>query len=197
MAKISPYKCYTQYIALKNHFSTTYNYFRYNQKTKHANVDTFEARADKYQFQKLARHRDPIRLMLANFSKNPHAWIGDLNSEEAERIYIDWLKRFDALTYTFKEELPALLPDFNSNFIVKKGQHPHLIKLYLSNKISLETFVIIVDLAKCYSNWNKHMGSDDTIWIEISTKYQKYKPFLPYDRSKFRQILLEYFKNTT
>ena len=198
MSHLTAYECYIEYISLKNHFNTiTYDYFKFKHKMKGKGPESFEARRDLQYFVKLSRHPEPIKLMLANFSVNNYAYIGDLVSEDGQKIYMSWKKRIESLSYSFKEELNNLHPDFNENIKVSKGTHPFLIRQYLAGKICLETFIIIVDLTRCYSYWAKELDKDDFIWKEVSHKIVKYKPFLSYNRTKFKDILLSKFKNSS
>jgi len=193
--KPTAYQIYCEYCALKAHFTNEkYDYFRYNKKANVSSPTVFNGRRDRAFFEKLSRHRDPLKLLIANFAENFSFFIGDFASAEGERIYQNWAKRIEALTYFFKEDLLQLNPDFNLNFIVPKGGHPQLIKLYLANKIGLDTFIILIDLTHCFPTWTKKLSLDDILWTEVSKKYNKYKPFLAYDETKFKQVLLEFFK---
>lgn len=188
---MTPYEAYKLYLALKNHFTTKYDYFRYNGKVK-VDGNSFDTRKDKYLFQKLAKHKDPQNLIVSNMVDRDCSWVGDLFTPEAQDCYTDWLKRQQSLSYIFKNDLDRLLPDFDSNFIVKSGQHPPLLKLYLQRKIGIETLIILQDIIGFFKHWNKCI--DDTIiWPGIYTKTQKYKPFIRYDISKFKSCLRDQF----
>jgi len=191
-AIVEPFEAYKLYLALKNHFSqSSYDFFKYNGKVK-ANYDSFNVRKDKYFFYKLSKKKDVVQYLVANFidGKN-HQWVGDLvQHEEAEAIYAEWQRRQQALTYTFKQDIEKLKEDFNSNFVVKNGQHPFLLKLVLRRDISLETFIILNDIVRFTSVWNKHI-EDTMVWPEFYMKCKKYRPFLKYEIAKFKQILKE------
>jgi hypothetical protein len=65
------YEAYKDYLALRNHFNNEkYDYFLYNGKVS-GSVASFEKRKDRFFFEKLAKHRDPHGLMVANFVYNP------------------------------------------------------------------------------------------------------------------------------
>jgi hypothetical protein len=102
------------------------------------------------------------------------------------------MKRSQSLTYVFSNELAKLDSDFNSNFKVKDNSHPLLLKLYLRREISLETLIILVDLVGCVKYWSKKMEYDPN-WDNVSIKIQKYRPFLKYDREKYKKIVLDFF----
>jgi hypothetical protein len=191
----SAFDVFKDYIAIKNHFTTkSYDYFKYQGKSRSITPDKYNQRKDKVFFLKLAKHRDYKHFLVANFLES-NFWIGELAyNEQAQSVYTDWQKRIQSLSYFFQNEIEKLDDDFNSNFIVTDGQHPHALKLYLRKEISLETLVILIDTVRCFSHWQKHMG-DDVVWKDMAHKLVKYKPFLQYDRSKMKKILLDRFKS--
>lgn len=191
---MSAFDAYKEYLALKNHFSKPgYDYFKYNGKLK-VNADSFNSRKDKLFFQKLSKHPDVRNFLVANLSKNEKAWIKDIAySEEAEKTYKDWLKRTQSLTYTIKNDLNRLSSNFNDNFLIDKiSPHPLLLRRYLGGYVSLETLCILLALSKAKPYWDKKMEYDP-VYQETKTKIEKYTPFIKYDESKIKNILLDYF----
>lgn len=191
---MNAFDVFKDYVALKNHFTTkSYDYFKYNGKIK-ANPATFNQRKDRIFFMKLAKHQDPKNFLVANFVESDNAWIGDLAyNEDAQKNYINWSKRQQSLSYIFTNDVEKLDDKFDFNFIVENGQHPPAMKLYLRKQITIETLIILIDLVRCFSHWQKNMG-EDIVWKELSHKLTKYKPFLQYDRAKMKNILLARFK---
>lgn len=190
---MSAFECYKEYVALKNHFTQpSYDYHKYNGKSR-ASPATFEARKDKLYFQKLAKLPDPSNYILANLVENPKIWIKEIIfSLSAQQIYKDWAKRQQSLMYMFKEEIAKLNDDFDSNFKVVDQTHPYAIKLFLRKEISLETLILLVDVAKCYSYWSKRLQYDPSV-EDVLTKITKYQPFMQYDREKVKNIVLDKF----
>ena len=191
---MSAFECYKEYLALKNHFSSpNYDYFRYNGKLK-VNSTSFDQRKDKLFFQKLAKHPDVHNFLVANLSKNDKAWIKELAySDDAERVYKDWLKRNQSLTYVVKNDLSQLDSPFDGNFIVSKMQsHPRLLQLYLGGHVTLETVCILLDITKAKKHWDSKMEFDP-IYDEVRKKIEKYTPFIKYDKDKMKKIVLDYF----
>lgn len=188
------YEAYKLYVALKNHFnSDTYDYFRYGGKTR-ANVKSFEMRHDKYFFNKLAKHKDTERFVLANIIEdNPNVWVGDLaNEQQAESNYKTWLKRQESLSYVFTNDLDNLSPSYNDNLVVEGSNHPLLLKLLMQKKVSLETIVILNDLCGFFRHWNKKI-EEDVIWPMVYKKCKKYRPFLKFEKDKLKQIVVDKF----
>jgi hypothetical protein len=190
---MTPFDCYKEYISLKNHFTRPdYDYFKYNGKSK-ASFDGFEKRKDKFFFQKLAKHSDVHNFLVANLSENEKAWIKELAySEEAEKVYTNWLKRQQSITYMFKQDLNKLMDKFNENFFVSNNEHPFLLKQYLAKEISLETLCLLLSLSGAKKHWDKKMEYD-LIWQSISAKVEKYSPFIKSDMDKLKKICLDYF----
>lgn len=188
------FQTYKMYVALKNHFtSPTYDYIRYNGKTR-ASVKTYEARKDKYFFEKLARKRDVQDFILANIiEQGPSVWVGDLASEQqAEDNYRNWVKRQQSMTYIFTNELDKLDPVYDKNIIVVEGQHPPLLKQVIQHNVSLETLIILNDMVSFYRHWNSKI-EDQVIWPSIYQKCKKYKTFLKYDKEKLKKIVIDKF----
>ncbi len=186
------YEVYIKYLAMKKHFTTdSYDYFKYNGKVR-ASMDTFRTRNDSYFFTKLAKREDFINLMLANMLVKPNIWIRELLDEESNSRYIEWKKRQESLSYTFKSELKNLKEDYQQNFISRDGQHPYIMTLYNQRQISLETFTILTASANIFSYWDKVIV-DRIISRDIIRLSRKYKPFLVYDEKKFKEIIRGYF----
>lgn len=191
---MTPYEAYRDYLALRNHFNNaSYDYFKYNGKAS-GSVDSFNKRKDKFFFEKLAKHRDPHGLMVANFVYNPKTWVKDIAySEMAAKTYDSWLKRLQSLTYIVTDDCSRLDPDFDSNFLVEDGEHPSLLRSYLGGQITLETLVVLTDMVGCMDYWSKKMAGDP-IWEETMIKINKYRPFVKYDSAKLKQKILDIFR---
>ena len=190
---MTPYEVYIDYIALKKHFTTErYDYHKYYGKVN-ASKDSFEKRKDKFFFEKISRHRDPHGLMLANFLKLDDIWVKNLTGDEATERYNQWLGKLQSISRSVENELSVLDEDFDSNFKVLDGRHPNILKLYLADKLSIETFIIIYDLVGCETYWNNKF-KNDFIWNEVKKKIKKVRPFLVYDKTKIKNIIVEKFR---
>ena len=190
---MTDFDCFKLYAALKAHFSLEYDFFKYNGKMKAATFNVFEKRNDKLFFKKLAKHPDVQNFLVANILENPNAWIRDIAySKEAEKIYNNWLNRIQSLTYNFKNDI-INISDFKSELIITTGKHPKLLSRYLQKTISLESFIILLDICNIFTLWDEKM-KEDIIWKEVSFQTKKYKPFLNYDQTKMKNILFEHVK---
>lgn len=186
-------EAYRSYLAIKNHFTKpSYDYFKYNGKTN-VSSSSFEKRKDKLFFQKIAKHSDLVNYLVANISENPKIWSKDLAySEAAEKAYTAWKKKQESLTYLIKDELSKLDEDFKDNFIIKNGNHPKLLKLYLGGELSLETLCILLNITGAKAYWDKQLEYD-IIWIDLSFKVDRYLPFLIFDKAKIKSHITENF----
>ena len=189
----SPYEAYQLYIAIKNHFHTSYDFFKYNGKVK-VQFTAFEVRKDKYFFSKLQKHSDPIGLLVSNIVDNPNAWIGDIvNAEMSEDIYLRWKKRQDSITYTYQEDLKKLSNDVDELLRVVDGQHPKLLKLLIGATIYPETIVLLNSILNFFPYWEKEIA-DPAVWPVEHNKLVKYKPFVKFDKQKIKKITVDYFE---
>jgi|TARA_B110000211_G_C14049763_1_gene540664 hypothetical protein len=182
---------YSYYMALRKHFTSSYDFVKYGGKMR-LSVDSFEKRRDKYFFYKLSKRKEAKEFVLANLIVKPDIWIGDLVSEEANKVYTEWSKRQQSLSYLFKNDLDELNDDFNSNFIVNDGQYPRLLQLFNAKNLSIETLIILGDMTGCWNHWDKKIN-DTIIYPSICMTAKKYAPFLSYDKGKMKSIVTEKF----
>ena len=188
------YQMYAYYLALKKHFTSSYDYHKYHGKIN-VPITSFETRKDKFFFYKLSKRSDAKDFILANLVENPNIWIGDMIGEKGDAVFMEWKKRQQSISYVFNSELSNLDEDFDSNLIVKDGQHPNLLRLHINRTVSKETLIIVDDLTNVFSYWSKKI-LDNIIFPDILNTCNKYKPFLEYDRNKMKSILVDIFATT-
>jgi hypothetical protein len=192
---VSPYQVYCEYLALKSHFSNSkYDYFKYNKKVR-ASLTSFNRRTDKYWFEKTSRkYKDEeiVNFLVANFVESTSVnqiWIGEIINS-GERIYADWMRRQQSLTYLFKEQSSELFLETKLEDALSCSRgHPPVLKRFLSGKLSLETFVIYDRIFSFGKDFDKKLL--DPVWETVSLKIKKYNPFLNIDVFQFKKILRE------
>ncbi len=190
---MNPFEAYKTYLAVKNHFDREgYDYFKYAGKVP-VKIDSFYARKDRYFFEKLSRKKDFVNFLVANFIVNDKSYARDLTHEEAETNYRNWVQRTSSFTYKFKQDLDAI-PDLREAITVHDGQHPELLKLYMKNKIMLETVIALDHFIKFVDVWDKKI-EDTLLWPTIKRKLVKYRPFFKFDRDKIKDVILEKYRN--
>lgn len=187
----SGFTVYKDYLAIKRHFTTKYDYFKYNGKIN-ASREKFETRRDAYQFQRLSRKKNYKDLILANVVIKPKLWVGELFDDSAEQIYFDWKKRTDSITHHVQDSLSKLDDNFKANFVVRDGQYPHIIDLYMRKELSLETVTIMTALTNSSSYWRKNVV-DKVVFPDIVEKLDKYNPFLVYSQEKLKKVVKNHF----
>ena len=192
------FDAYKTYLALKQHFTSSYDYFKYNGKVR-ANIESFLKRKDKFFFRKLQKKYDKnelVEFFVSNFIVSGDNWIGSLVTQESEQNYALWRKNKESISYNYRNEL-SLLYDYclsndiscNQLVLVEDGNHPILLRLLLQNKISLETIIVLDDILRFTRYWNVKL--DDIIWDEKKKLIYKYRSFMKYDLDKCKQITKE------
>ena len=187
------YDAYTLYLGIKLHFySNDYDFIKYNGKVK-ADIKSFLKRKDKYHFGKLHRtHKQELQdFYIANLSQKD-LWAGDLLNEECVKVYKEWKKNNQKLSYLFETEVSDLLrkKDIQKVLEVKNGQHPILLKEFMAKKVSLETICIMDEIVEFTKDWDR-MISERIVYPEIHNKINKYKSFVDFDRVKYKKVLID------
>lgn len=193
------FNAYKLYLAVKNHFTTNYDFFKYNGKVN-AKEDSFLKRRDKFFFAKLQRkyNNDQLKdLFVSNFADGEDFWIGNVLTQKAESVYTEWKARQMKLSYILEQDLKFLLDyynernlDFNSLFVMENG-HPILLQCVLRNDIYVETMIIIDRVLNYSRRWNKVL--DDPVWTEFKKRMDKYSPFVLFEAEKGKKILRKVF----
>lgn len=185
--QITGYDAYVLYLAFKMHFSSkSYNFFKFNGKTK-ASVSAFNARKDKYHFDKLAvkfSREKIIEKMLVEQLDNPNFWVKDLLEKDNETRYLMWRGFIEGIDYSIKKEFSTIKEYCLKSeiepiqvFKIKEGSHPLILKFLLRKDIRIETFIVIDSILNISSIMNKR-NSFDPIWIDTYNLMIKYYPFV-------------------
>lgn len=198
MEETTGFTAYTLYQAIKLHFTSDYDFFKYNGKTN-VSKDSFMHSKSKYSFYKLSRkysYDDLKDFYVANFIEHDVNWVGEITGPEGEETYKRWQKRIQGLTYRFEQDIMSLMDSVdepNQLLVVKNGQYPKLLVSAQQGDIAIETLVIMNDIMNFFPMWDKKI--DDTIiWPTYKKRCEKYSPFLIYDKRKFKTILQESVK---
>ena len=195
---------YKTYLAVKLHFaSDTYDYYKYDGKVN-AKLDTFTKRKDRYFFHKLSTRyaeTDILDFFVANFLADSKRWIGNLLANDGRDVYLDYKKRKEAFAYHFKQECGTIASDlgrrnisFNDGFIPPNGQHPRILRLLIQRKISYQTAVVLDHFLGFTKNWDKEI-TEKVVWPEISLKVSRVKPFVNFNATECKLIMIEVFVN--
>lgn len=199
---MNSYEAYTLYLAIKLHFtSDSYDFYKHNAKVN-SSFNTFLKRNDRFFFHKLAtkyNKEEMLDYFVCNFFHNSKTWIGNLIRADGETIYTKWKKYNQSFSYNFRNDclLVRNIIDgdrisFDDVFHISNGQHPRLLRLLLSEQISIQTFIILDKILSFIKNWDKQIA-ETIIWPEKSFKINKLKPFVNFNLTKCKFIMKEVF----
>lgn len=193
MKHFTGYGAYLLFLALRTHFANAkYDFFQMRGKLR-ANKESYLKRNDKFFFEKLAKEYNAEELRdfyIANLLEDKN-YVTEMIEDGSQRNYTDYQRRQQSLSYNFTNELDRVFSDsLTGSFDIIEGEYPNIINLYLRRILSPETMVILDDFVLYSDKFNKYL-CDDIIWSKISLKLRKYKPFLKYDKNKFKRILKE------
>tara|TARA_B100000686_G_C16771034_1_gene965165 strand:- start:1382 stop:1984 length:603 start_codon:yes stop_codon:yes gene_type:complete len=199
---MNSYESYTLYLAIKLHFtSDTYDFYKHNAKVN-SSFNTFLKRNDRFFFHKLTtkyNKEEMLDYFVSNFFHNSKTWIGNLVRADGETIYNKWTKYNQSFTYNFRGDCVLLNNTINDGgirfddlFHVVNGQHPKLLRLFLSEKISVQTLIILDKVLSFIKKWDKDID-ENVIWPEKSFKIKKLKPFVNFNLTKCKFIMKEIF----
>jgi hypothetical protein len=183
---MQPIDAYLMYCAMKAHFDKSdYDFVKYNGKSK-VSRDSFYKRNDRVFFVKLTRKykskQDIQDYLLANFLVHPKGWVGKFDEDN----YIQWQRKIQSLSYTFKSEIESIL---DSKLIaVSENTHPKLLKEYLGKRVSLESMVILNSILQFHKVWNVKLA-EDYVWKDVYKLMNDYTSFLKFDTKSFKLIL--------
>lgn len=165
-----------------------YDIFKNNAKVK-CSIQSFENHPANIFFHKLVKVKDAKYLILASFLMKREYHVSDFFSPEFKKDFTKWKKTQESLTYIVSQEINSV-DNIAESIMCDSDNHPKLLKLFLQNKISLETLAIITDVCKCLAYWNKKMKYD-IVCADIIFKIKKYLPFLKYNKVVFKNLIKE------
>ena len=153
------FEVYKIYLAVKLHFTSkgrSYDFHRHLGKTT-ARLETFTKRRDRYFFHKLSKsynNNTIVDYFVSNFVTNTNLWVGDIIGKTGDDNYKQWSKKIEALHYYYEQDIDYILEQdykFDDLFKSVNGQHPPILKMFLSKKINFET-VLILDEILSFTN---------------------------------------------
>ena len=197
-------KYFRLYYAIRLHFTTNYDFFKYRGKTrKFGNLDSKRGKNFIFRLEKKYGNEfaNFLVCMFASIKKED-VRLECLITSENEKIYDKWKTRMQSLPYHFEQDLNFLKDldvSFNDLFKcsvirngVKSKSHPLILKHYIKGDVNLETLIIIDIVLGYFTHWDSVMG-DDFLWKELHFKIKKYKPFLSISKDRYKEILKKVF----
>ncbi|MBC8429843.1 MAG: hypothetical protein H8D92_00450 [Pelagibacteraceae bacterium] len=195
------FEVYKIYLAIKLHFTSknqSYDFHKHNGRTT-ARLETFTKRRDRYFFHKLSKSyndRSIVNYFLSNFVSNTNLWVGDITGKTGDDHYKLWSKKIEALHYYYEQDIDYILErkiEFDDIFTSKNGQHPPILKMFLSKRINFETFIILDDILSFSKQLNKNI-KETVLWPKLYDRMIRYKPFLIYNVTKYKKTLRDKLK---
>ena len=209
-----PFECYKTYIALKTHFTKgdKYDFIQNRTQRIRATKESFygkglkgdkdyrPARKDRFWFERMVRaypDKDIVNFFVSNFvaGEDPQMVYMATIVKSGEKIFNEWKRKIQSLSYVFKNEATDLFEDkkFDDVFDCSKG-HPPILKSHLAGRTSIESMVIYDRILGYRVNFDKKM--DDVVWKSTSMKIKKYSPFLNIDVFHYKKILKDLVLDT-
>ena len=199
------FEVYKIYLAVKLHFTSknqSYDFHKHNGRTT-ARLETFTKRRDRYFFHKLSKSYNDssiVNYFLSNFVSNTNLWVGDIIGKTGDETYKQWSKKLEALHYYYEQDIDYIIErmetkdiKFNDLFLSVNGQHPTILKMFLSKKINFETLIILDDILKFTKKLNKDI-TEKVLWPKLFDRMKRYKPFLSYNITKYKISLRDKMK---
>lgn len=178
------FETYRTFAALRQHFARPdYDFFLYNGKVR-VSPKTYENHRDRHVYERVARHRDPVGLMVACLVEDPRAWIGEVAG--GNLVYVARRAVVEDLTNVMRAQVARDL----DVTVPRGGFHPPLLRAYLAGRVPLEVASLAVETSGCADHWRLAYGSDPVVQ-EATLRLTKYAPFVEYDRDKARAILVD------
>ena len=191
------FEIYKIYLAIKLHFTSkgqSYDFHKHNGRTT-ARLETFTKRRDRYFFHKLSKSYNDSTIVdyfVSNFVSNTNLWVGDIIGKSGDETYKHWSKKLEALHYYYEQDIDYIIErmttkdiKFNNLFLSVGGQHPPIVKMFLSKKINFETLIILDDILKFTKKLNKDI-TEQVLWPKLFDRMKRYKPFLSYNITKYK-----------
>ena len=195
------FEVYKIYLAIKLHFTSkkqSYDFHKHLGRTT-ARLETFTKRRDRYFFHKLSKSYNNSTIVdyfLSNFVSNTNLWVGDIIGKSGDDHYKQWTKKVEALHYYYEQDLDYMLErkiEFDDIFTSKDGQHPPILKMFLSKRINFETFIILDDILSFTKQLNKNI-TEKVLWPKLYDRMTRYRPFLKYNVTKYKKSLRDKLK---
>lgn len=189
---MTDFDVYQLYRSISLHFSTSYDFFRYNGKSN-VSKSKYDLRNDRYYYQKLAKaqfHSGDLKQFLAcNFFREDNIWVGNIFDEKYKDNHNATQKRLQSLEYIFKTEM-SQFDSLDEAFVVNNGQWPKILEAYKWDDVSPETMLIVMQTARCFDYWSQKI-SEHILWPRLRVRLEKYSPFVSIDVPRFSVVLNE------
>lgn len=178
------FKAFKYFQAIRLHFTKeNFDVFETGAAIKGSRA-VFEERNDKLLYERLARKFDTdqelIQFIVSNIA---YGHVNVVYSTESDELYNRWVKRKQAITQCFREELDLILDHMRKNklsgdklFSIDNCS-PELLNLYIGGYVSLETMVILRSFNDYLIEWEPliMLWSNHFLIIRKANRFVKFK----------------------
>lgn len=172
------FNAYKKYLAVRQHFTSNYDFFKYKGQVK-CNSVSFSKRKDRFLFAKAQNkftEQDLTLFYVASFINNTKSFPRSIFSAQGEKLFQEMKKRHQSLSYTAENELSSS-NNHSINDILAINS-PKVIDMLYSKEISLET-VVFIDQATGFVGLFDKYSCSHPLWEDLSFLLRKYRPFVP------------------
>ena len=194
--EMNGFEVYKIYLAIKLHFTSkkqSYDFHKHLGRTT-ARLETFTKRRDRYFFHKLSKsynNNTIVDYFVSNFVTNTNLWVGDIIGKTGDDNYKQWSKKIEALHYYYEQDIDYILEQdykFDDLFKSVNGQHPPILKMFLSKRINFETVLILDEILSFTKQLNKNIN-EKVLWPKLYDRMIRYRAFLNYNLTKYKMTL--------
>lgn len=205
---ITPLQAWHVCTSIKLHFEDKIDAVKYNFKMPSLTPKAFEARKDRYFFEKLARQRPRLNECVWYVTANvlaDNTWVGEMKSEPYNEL-VGW---HQSAWYRFESEMKQISERFENfddmlerRVTLREGTCPPPILTAFSNgDVSIHSIAVLHSLTGFLDREMKEVTDPLGMWNQSAIKVKKYCRVLnfdcPFDMTKMRKLVIEAFTSTT
>lgn len=186
--QIDTFLGYQQFMAIKLHFTGTYDFFKYNGKTRMGWKQFEKFPGKRIIHTLLHKHKEKyVEFVATGFATDPTlSWVGDFLGGDADKHWTQHLRYMQAIKHNYQNELQELMEladDDIRKVLLGGGDLPLIERRRQKGLTSIETCCILDDIFQ-YINRNdcKH-----PLW-EKTKAITDYSPFLALNRATFVEV---------
>ena len=199
------FRAWSTYHGLFLHFTSGYDFKKYSGKGKWNNLESMEKHFSKHEsnglyssqrmiFKKLGMEfesrPDLVYFFLSQFTVGN--WYPTIFDSEVFEAYKSKMNNFNQLIRYDTEEIRIYMDEydqeFNQLFRLDGINHPGIMKLVLSDSISIETFTVLDIVLEFTQRIDMRLG--DPLWEKLSKLSKDYRPFLSIDAYGLSAMIL-------
>ena len=183
---MNPVKAYKLYVALKLHFTTDYDGFKYSFQVRTPDT-AFYGRRDRYYFEKASqKYGEQLRRFYVTQFVDGVTYIRDMMSEEGHNRYLQRSSQIESSMYNLNGDLRKHLKSPREFFLGDTSTPPQVLALALSDSLHLET---VAHLENTLGFLDKVVYKDPIVIDPLVMKVKKYAPFLRTETAKVKEII--------